>query len=76
MLAEHLPGKSSPMSFIPIFPLSGGYRDIEDSATAFSGSREARFSLDPAVAPSSELLTRPNGTLPNSIILYGRTPGS
>ncbi|HJT04581.1 MAG TPA: BBE domain-containing protein [Pseudonocardiaceae bacterium] len=46
------------MSVVPIFPLGGAYRDVTDSDTAFSGSRAARFSLDPAaVAPNPELLT-------------------
>lgn len=58
VLAEHLPGKSSPMSFVPIFPLGGAYSDIDDSATAFGGSRRARFSFDmTAAAPNPELLT-------------------
>ena len=31
--------KSSPMSFVPIFPLGGAFRAIEEDATAFGGSR-------------------------------------
>ena len=58
VLAENLPAKSSPMSVVPIFPLGGAYSDVDDSDTAFSGSRTARFSLDPAAAaPNPELLT-------------------
>jgi hypothetical protein len=58
VLAEHLPAKSSPLSVVPIFPLGGAYNDVDDNDTAFSGSRKARFSVDPAaVAPTPELLT-------------------
>ena len=57
VVAEHLPGKSSPVSFLPIFPLGGAYGDIDNDATAFGGSRKARFNFDmAAAAPNAELL--------------------
>jgi len=57
VVAKHLPHKNSPMSFMPIFPMGGAYRDVEDSATAFGGSRTARFNFDiAAIAPNAELL--------------------
>lgn len=58
VLAEHLPGKSSPMSFLPIIPLGGAYSDIDDNATALAYSRRARFSVQMmAAAPNPGLLT-------------------
>jgi FAD/FMN-containing dehydrogenase len=57
VLAEHLPSKNSPMTFLPILPLGGAYSDIDDDATAFGGSRRARINFDmAAVAPNPELL--------------------
>ena len=57
MVAEHLPSKNSPMTFLPILPLGGAYSDIDDDATAFGGSRRARVNFDmAAVAPNPELL--------------------
>lgn len=49
---------------MPIFPLGGAYSDIDEDATAFSGSRRARFSFDPAaVTPTPELLAADRGWL-------------
>ena len=57
VVAAQLPHKNSPMSFLPIQPLGGAYRDVDDAATAFGGSRKARFSFElAAVAPDPELL--------------------
>lgn len=57
VVAEHLPSKNSPMTFLPILPLGGAYSDIDDDATAFGGSRRARVNFDmAAVAPNPELL--------------------
>lgn len=56
VMAEHLPRKTSPMSFVPTFPLGGAYRDASDDDTAFGGNRSAGFSLSvSAVAPTQEL---------------------
>ena len=55
VVVERLPGKTSPMSLLPIFPLGGAFADVAEDATAFGGSRTARFvvnmdaiALDPA----------------------------
>jgi FAD/FMN-containing dehydrogenase len=57
VVAKHLPGKNSPMSFMPIFPLGGAYQDVDEDATAFGGSRGAHFNFDmAAIAPNAELL--------------------
>jgi FAD/FMN-containing dehydrogenase len=57
VLAQRLPGKTSPMSLLPIFPLGGAFADVGDDDTAFGGSRSARFafSMD-AVALDAETL--------------------
>jgi FAD/FMN-containing dehydrogenase len=38
-MLEHMPRASSPMNFVPIFPLGGAYSDVADDACAFGGSR-------------------------------------
>jgi FAD/FMN-containing dehydrogenase len=43
VVVERLPGKTSPMSLLPIFPLGGAFADVAEDATAFGGSRAARF---------------------------------
>jgi len=40
---EHLPRKTSPLAFVPIFPLGGAYADVAEDATAFGGSRRSRW---------------------------------
>ena len=55
-VVEHLPKKQSPLSFIPIFPLAGAFGLIPDDATAFGGSRAARWAFNIAgLAPTPEL---------------------
>jgi hypothetical protein len=57
VLTEHLPRKSSPMSFMPINPVGGAFADVGEQDTAFGGSRMTRFIVDmAAVAPDAELL--------------------
>jgi hypothetical protein len=57
VLAEHLPRKSSPMSFMPIAAVGGAFADVGEQDTAFGGSRTTRFILDvAAIAPDAELL--------------------
>ncbi|RNL84981.1 FAD-binding oxidoreductase [Halostreptopolyspora alba] len=57
VIAEYLPRKTSPMSFVPTFALGGAFRDTDDAETAFGGSRAARFALGiSAIAPTPELL--------------------
>jgi hypothetical protein len=56
-LTERLPGKSSPMSFIPIFSLGGAFADVGEQETAFGGSRATGFVVNvTAIAPNTELL--------------------
>lgn len=57
ILAEHIPRKSSPMSFIQIFSLGGAFADVAEQETAFSGSRATKYLINmTAVAPDAELL--------------------
>ncbi len=57
VLTEHVPRKSSPMSFIPIFPVGGAFADVGEQETAFGGSRATRFVVNvTALAPEAELL--------------------
>ena len=56
-VAAALPGKSSPMSLLPIFPLGGAYSDVDDDARAFGGPRSARYAFNmDAIAPDPALL--------------------
>ena len=43
VIGEHVPKKSSPLSFCPTFTMSGAYRAHGDADTAFGGSRSARY---------------------------------
>ena len=43
VIGEHVPKKSSPLSFCPTFTLSGAYRTPTDADTAFGGSRSAGY---------------------------------
>jgi FAD/FMN-containing dehydrogenase len=54
VVAGQLPLKKSPMSFVPIFPLGGAYRDVADDDSAFGGSRSARWAFNiAAIAPDA-----------------------
>jgi hypothetical protein len=56
VISEHVPKKSSPLSFVPTFTLDGKYRTVADDDTAFGGSRAAWFVLNiEAAAPTREL---------------------
>jgi FAD/FMN-containing dehydrogenase len=64
-LAGYLPTKKSLMSFLPIFPIGGAYADVPEDATAFGGSRAARWivnvgamSPDPAVLAEDRVWVR------------------
>ena len=54
VIGEHVPKKSSPLSFCPTFTLSGAYRAPGDADTAFGGSRSAGyvFNIEAAAARS------------------------
>ncbi len=57
VVAQHLPNKASPMSFMPMFVLGGQYARHDDNECAFGGRRRARYVLNiAAVAPTPELL--------------------
>jgi FAD/FMN-containing dehydrogenase len=42
---DWVPRKRNVLSFAPMFPLRGRYREIPDEATAFGGSRSARWAV-------------------------------
>jgi FAD/FMN-containing dehydrogenase len=57
VIARHVPGKASPMSFMPVFVLGGKYAEPAEDDTAFGGSRRTRYALNIAAgAPTAELL--------------------
>jgi FAD/FMN-containing dehydrogenase len=57
VFTEHLPRKKSPLSFVPVFVTDGAYRRVGDDATAFGGTRAARFAFNiAAICPAPELL--------------------
>ena len=43
VIGEHVPKKTSPLSFCPTFTLSGAYRSAGNDDTAFGGSRTAAY---------------------------------
>ncbi|PZS25677.1 MAG: FAD-linked oxidoreductase [Pseudonocardiales bacterium] len=54
-LADHLPDRSSPTSFIRLLGLGGAIADVADGDTAFSGSRSSRLMLGMvSLAPDTE----------------------
>ncbi|HEY3463627.1 MAG TPA: FAD-binding oxidoreductase [Amycolatopsis sp.] len=56
VVAAHLPGKSSPLSLMPVFPVRGAFSAVPDEATAFGGARRDGFVFGIAtVAPTPEL---------------------
>lgn len=57
VITEHLPRKSSPLSFVPIFVVDGAFGRVGEQETAYSGSRAARFVFNiAAVCPTPEML--------------------
>ena len=57
VIAQHLPGKASPMSFMPMFVMGGNYARHSDDENAFGGSRQTRYVLNiAAVAPTADIL--------------------
>ena len=45
VVAEHLPRKTSPMTMLEFYTFGGAYADVDEEATAFGGSRAARFGV-------------------------------
>jgi FAD/FMN-containing dehydrogenase len=57
VIAEHLPGKRSPLSFMPVFLVDGAFARVGEADTAFSGRRSARWVVNvAAVCPAPEML--------------------
>jgi FAD/FMN-containing dehydrogenase len=58
LMLDFIPQMSSPMTFVPIFPLGGAYADVAEDATAFGGSRNAGwvFNISAAGATAEMLL--------------------
>ena len=57
VVADHFAQKASPMSIMPIFVLGGAYAAVPDDATAFGGSRSAKWLFNiAAIAPEPGLL--------------------
>jgi FAD/FMN-containing dehydrogenase len=57
VVAEQFSHKSSPMSIMPVFMLGGAYARVAEDATAFGGSRKAKWLFNiAAIAPEPELL--------------------
>ena len=55
VVVDHVGRAGSPLSFMPTFALRGAYAEVPDAATAFGGSRRARFGLNiAAVTPTAE----------------------
>lgn len=55
--AEHVPMKSSPMSFCPIFSLAGAFCDPEEDDIAFGGSRTPKYAFNiAAIADSPDVI--------------------
>lgn len=52
VIGEHIPKKTSPLSFCPTFTLSGAYRLASDGDTAFGGSRNAAYVFNIEAAAS------------------------
>ena len=52
VIVEHVPRKTSPLSFCPTFSLAGAYRKLGDDDSAFGGSRAAGyvFNIEAAAA--------------------------
>jgi hypothetical protein len=60
VIGEHVPKKSSPLSFCPIFSLGGAYRNVAESASAFGGSRSAGYVMNIDCAAAVRELYEPD----------------
>jgi FAD/FMN-containing dehydrogenase len=45
VLLNRLPSRSSPMSYVPMFPLRGRFSEVPDDATAWGSPRSTRWAL-------------------------------
>jgi FAD/FMN-containing dehydrogenase len=50
VIAEHVPKRTSPLAFAPVFALRGKYCEVDDAATAFGGKRSPGFVFNIHVA--------------------------
>jgi FAD binding domain/Berberine and berberine like len=56
VFTDFMPRAASPLSFVPVFDLSGAYSRVAEDATAFGGSRSARYVFNIAAGcPTPEL---------------------
>jgi hypothetical protein len=56
VFTEFMPRAVSPLSFVPVFDLSGAYAKVADDATGFGGSRSAAFVFNIAAGcPTPEM---------------------
>jgi FAD/FMN-containing dehydrogenase len=56
VITERFPQCVSPLSFMPVFVVDSAYAQVADDATAFSGSRSARYVVNiAAVCPAREM---------------------
>jgi FAD binding domain/Berberine and berberine like len=57
VIAAAVRAKRSPMSQLLLFPLGGAYGDVPDDATAFGGSRSAKYAVViDAIVPDPQML--------------------
>jgi FAD/FMN-containing dehydrogenase len=57
VFTEHLPQKSSPLSFVPVQLLTGAYTRVAEDETAFSGRRARGWAFTvSAIGPTADLL--------------------
>jgi hypothetical protein len=60
--AEFMPKAVSPLSFVPVFDLSGAYQRVADDETAFGGSRSSGFVFNiSATCPTPDMYTADRG---------------
>lgn len=59
VIAERLPGRTSPLSEMLVFPFGGAFAEVADDATAFGGRRSMKYVVAiEAMAPDAETLLR------------------
>jgi FAD/FMN-containing dehydrogenase len=57
VMADFVPRKTSPLTFVPIFNLSGAFSRVGEDDTAFGGSRAPGFGFNiAAICPTAEML--------------------
>ena len=75
VFTEFMPRAASPLSFVPVFDLSGAYARVADDATAFGGSRSAAFVFNIAAGcPTPEMYAANGRGCARSGMRCGRMP--